>query len=80
MNPIYLDYNASTPVAPEVAAAMRAALKEGYGNPSSSHWAGAPAKALLEASRAQVAALLGCRPASPAPQRSRPRSTTTSRA
>ncbi len=62
MNPIYLDYNASTPVAPEVAAAMRAAFEDGYGNPSSAHWAGAPAKALLEASRAQVAALLGCRP------------------
>lgn len=62
MTPIYLDYNASTPVAPPVAAAMRAALEGGYGNPSSSHWAGAPAKALLENSRAQVAALLGCAP------------------
>lgn len=62
MTPIYLDYNASTPIAPTVAAAMRAALEDGYGNPSSSHWAGAPAKALLESSRAQVAALLGCAP------------------
>jgi cysteine desulfurase len=62
MTPIYLDYNASTPIAPPVAAAMRAALEDGYGNPSSGHWAGAPAKALLEKSRAQVAALLGCAP------------------
>lgn len=62
MNLIYLDYNASTPVAPSVADAMRAALDDGYGNPSSAHWAGAPAKALLESSRAQVAALLGCAP------------------
>jgi cysteine desulfurase len=62
MSGIYLDYNASTPVAPAVAAAVRAALDDGYGNPSSAHWAGAPAKALLERSRAQVAALLGCRP------------------
>jgi cysteine desulfurase len=62
MKPIYLDYNASTPVAPSVAAAMHAALEGGFGNPSSGHWAGAPAKALLESSRAQVAALLGCAP------------------
>jgi cysteine desulfurase len=62
MTPIYLDYNASTPLAPPVAAAMQAALEGGFGNPSSAHWAGAPAKALLESSRAQVAALLGCAP------------------
>jgi cysteine desulfurase len=62
LKPIYLDYNASTPLEPRVAEAMRAALEDGFGNPSSAHWAGAPAKALLERSRAQVAALLGCRP------------------
>ena len=45
MNRIYLDYNASTPIAPEVAAAMQAYLTEHFGNPSSLHWAGAPAKA-----------------------------------
>jgi cysteine desulfurase len=39
---------------------MRAALEECYGNPSSAHWAGVPAKRLLEQSRTQVAALLGC--------------------
>ena len=39
---------------------MRAALEECYGNPSSTHWAGQSAKELVEASRAQVAALLGC--------------------
>jgi cysteine desulfurase len=61
MSRIYLDYNASTPLAPQVAQAMRAALEGYYGNPSSSHWAGAQAKALLEESRAAVAALLGCR-------------------
>ena len=58
--PIYLDYNASTPIDPLVIEAMRAALEAAYGNPSSSHWAGAPAKALLEASRRQVAGLLQC--------------------
>ncbi len=60
MTRIYLDYNASTPVAPEVIAAMEPLLRETYGNPSSGHWAGAPAKALLEAERSRVAALLGC--------------------
>ncbi|MBM3878112.1 MAG: cysteine desulfurase [Verrucomicrobia bacterium] len=60
MKQIYLDYNASTPIAPEVAAAMRPSLEAHYGNPSSLHWAGQPAKAALEKARAQVARLLGC--------------------
>ncbi len=60
MSRIYFDYNASTPLDPHVAQVMRAALEECYGNPSSSHWAGVPAKRLLDQSRAQVAALLGC--------------------
>jgi hypothetical protein len=62
MRRIYLDYNASTPVDPRVAEAMRAATEDGYGNPSSLHWAGAPAKEIVEKSRQQVAALLGCAP------------------
>lgn len=62
MKPIYLDYNASTPIAPEVADAMRPFLSQHYGNPSSHHWAGAPAKQALEKARGQVAALLGCPP------------------
>ena len=60
MKRIYLDYNASTPIAPEVAAAMQAFLTEHFGNPSSLHWAGAPAKAAVEQARAQVARRLGC--------------------
>ncbi len=59
---IYLDYNASTPIDPAVAAAMRPFLEEAYGNPSSGHWASAPAKAALEHARGQVAALLGAAP------------------
>jgi len=59
---IYLDFNASTPIAPEVADAMRDVLAEPFGNPSSEHWAGAPAKRAIEKARAQVAALLACRP------------------
>jgi cysteine desulfurase len=56
---IYLDYNASTPIDPAVAAAMRPFLEDGFGNPSSGHWAAAPAKAALREARGQVAALLG---------------------
>lgn len=57
---IYLDYNASTPIAPEVVAAMQPFLSSAYGNPSSGHWAGRPARDAVEAARGQVAALLGC--------------------
>jgi cysteine desulfurase len=57
---IYLDYNASTPVDPAVAAAMKPLLADHFGNPSSGHWAAAPAKAALEKARGQVATLLGC--------------------
>ncbi|MGC2195171.1 MAG: cysteine desulfurase family protein [Terriglobales bacterium] len=59
---IYLDFNASTPVAPEVADAMRGVLAEPFGNPSSEHWAGEPAKHAIEKARAQVAGLLACKP------------------
>ena len=57
---IYLDFNASTPVAPEVAARMQAVLDAPFGNPSSDHWAGKPAREAVEKARAQVAGLLGC--------------------
>jgi cysteine desulfurase len=59
---IYLDFNASTPVAPEVASAMRAVLEEPFGNPSSDHWAGVPAREAVEKARCQVAHLLNCNP------------------
>jgi cysteine desulfurase len=59
---IYLDYNASTPIALEVAEAMRPFLSDYYGNPSSSHWAGVPAKEAYEDARSQVAKLLDCKP------------------
>jgi len=59
---IYLDFNASTPIAAEVADAMRGVLAEPFGNPSCEHWAGEPAKRAIDKARAQVAALLMCRP------------------
>jgi cysteine desulfurase len=59
---IYLDHNATTPVRPEVVEAMAAALRERWGNPSSTHAEGAAARAALERAREQVAALLGAAP------------------
>jgi cysteine desulfurase len=60
MDPIYLDYNATTPIAPEVAEAMLPYLYEHFGNPSSSHLYGAMANQAVEAARREIAALLGC--------------------
>jgi cysteine desulfurase len=57
---LYLDYNASTPIAPEVAAVMREAMEGAFGNPSSTHWAGFPARRMVEEARRQAADLLGC--------------------
>jgi len=58
--PIYLDYNATTPIAPEVAEAMLPYLQEHFGNPSSSHWYGVQTKKAVEQARKQVANLLHC--------------------
>ena len=57
---IYLDFNATTPIAPEVADAIHQALIEPFGNPSSEHWAGPSARWAVEKARAQVAAFLHC--------------------
>ena len=56
--PIYLDYQATTPMAPEVAAAMQPWLTEHFANPHSAHKMGRAAAAAVEVARAQVAALL----------------------
>lgn len=60
--PIYLDYNASTPIYPEVADVMRPLLETGYGNPSSPHFAAEAARAAIDAARHQLAELLGAAP------------------
>ena len=62
MKPIYLDYNATTPIDPEVAEAMRPYILERFGNPSSSHWYGTQSKNAVETARNQVANLLNCNP------------------
>lgn len=58
--PIYLDYNASTPIAPEVAAAMAPFAAQHYGNPHTRHWAGKPAGKAIAQARQQVATTIGC--------------------
>ena len=61
--PIYLDYNATTPADPAVVTAMQPYLDTRFGNPSSAHrYATTPAQALAIA-RGQVAALIGGDPA-----------------
>ena len=59
---VYLDNNATTPVAPEVFEAMKPYLLEDYGNASSIHWFGQRAKNAVEKARQQVAKLLIARP------------------
>ncbi|MBI1982705.1 MAG: aminotransferase class V-fold PLP-dependent enzyme, partial [Acidobacteria bacterium] len=61
MRRIYLDNNASTPLAPEVFEAMKPFCLEDYGNASSIHWYGQRAKAAMEKAREQVARLLNAR-------------------
>jgi cysteine desulfurase len=59
MNPIYLDYNATTPIDPAVLDAMLPFLKSHFGNPSSTHAYGKTAHDAVEVARGQVADLLG---------------------
>lgn len=59
-DPVYLDYNATTPLLPEVVAAMLPCLREHFGNPSSGHVYGSRARSAVVHARAQVAVLLGC--------------------
>lgn len=62
MEYIYLDYNSTTPVDPEVAETMRQAMVDNYGNPSSVHSLGNRAKVAMEAARETIAAVLGADP------------------
>ena len=60
MQPIYLDYNATTPVDPRVANAMKPYLTEHFGNPSSGHVYGIATKKAVENARSQIAEMLHC--------------------
>jgi len=62
VNTIYADYNATTPLDPEVRTAMNEALDVSFGNPSSIHQAGQAARRLVDRARAQVAGLIGAAP------------------
>jgi len=62
MSPIYLDYNATTPLDPVVLDAMLPVLRDCFGNPSSGHAFGKAAHDLVDKSRQQVADLLGAHP------------------
>jgi cysteine desulfurase len=63
MRRVYFDNSATTPVLPEVLEAMQPYFGERFGNASSIHHHGQETRSAVEAARAQVAALLGCRPA-----------------
>jgi len=60
--PIYLDYNATTPIDPEVLKAMDPYLREHFGNPSSTHQYGRSSKEAVEKARQQVSELISARP------------------
>jgi len=60
--PIYLDYNATTPIDPEVKEAMLPYLEEHFGNPSTSYRYGKKAKEAVDHARERVAALIGAKP------------------
>ncbi len=62
MAPIYLDYNATTPIDSAVLDAMLPYLKEHFGNPSSTHLFGKIAHNAIEQARQQVAQLMGAQP------------------
>jgi cysteine desulfurase len=59
---IYFDYNATTPLAPEVTEAVMAASRDLFGNASSVHYFGQQAKAAMDSARSAVAALVGADP------------------
>ena len=59
---IYLDYNATTPMDPQVLEAMRPYLSAEFGNPSSTHTLGQRSRTAIETARGQVAAMLRCQP------------------
>lgn len=59
---VYMDYNATTPVHPEVLEEILPFLQGSFGNPSSIHWAGRPARKAVELARERVASLVNCDP------------------
>ncbi len=60
MKKIYLDYNATTPILPEIYEAIKPYIIEKWGNPSSSHWAGKGLKDDIQNARETIAKSLNC--------------------
>ncbi len=60
MEPVYLDYNASTPIDPKVLEEMLPYLREKYGNPSSTHSFGVACRSGIEQARERLSVLVGC--------------------
>jgi cysteine desulfurase len=60
--PVYLDFNATTPLDSEVLEAMKPFIEQEFGNPSSTHWFGIAPKKAIEKARTQVAEILNCEP------------------
>lgn len=62
MHHVYMDYNASTPLSPNVKNVLSYWMDRSYGNPSASHWAGKEAKQAVETARTRLAAFIGAEP------------------
>jgi cysteine desulfurase len=62
MRKVYFDYNTTTPIHPEVSAAVRDVCGDVFGNPSSMHWAGREARPYLEEAREQAALMIKAKP------------------
>jgi cysteine desulfurase len=69
MSAIYLDHNATTPLAAPVAEAMLACQRDGLANPASQHAAGRRARAIVEECRESIARILGAQTSGPRPDR-----------
>uniref|UniRef100_A0A8I3Q193 Selenocysteine lyase n=1 Tax=Canis lupus familiaris TaxID=9615 RepID=A0A8I3Q193_CANLF len=59
---VYMDYNATTPLEPEVIQAMTEAMREAWGNPSSPYPAGRKAKDIIDTARENIAKMIGGKP------------------
>ena len=62
IKPVYLDFNATTPLDSEVLKAIKPFIEQEFGNPSSTHWFGIAPKRAIEKARIQVAEILNCEP------------------
>ncbi|NQU25116.1 MAG: aminotransferase class V-fold PLP-dependent enzyme, partial [Candidatus Nealsonbacteria bacterium] len=69
MDSIYLDHNATTPIHPEVVAAMTECYAQGHANPASQHLPGQRARRVLDDARSRIAEILGADLAGPGADR-----------